>query len=439
METRRSTSTKRGECERKIKSSRHWFRARSRTFISTSRCRRCTRRKLLGPAHIAEDWIKFENMAIAAQRGSSDPTDPDGGWMPKNFAKLLPDEKGYIRLLEMEGDIVVPRKTTRSLVIPGCIVTVAMGGKDKGGSSTRNVIRLRYRKLPFSSYLLFPYQYEGADDTYPTGPLMKGRPVQILATDAANRMLDSAALKIGAPVGYDKADPELALNGGPAIHPYATWRTVDPAAIKVFTELGGDPSTMSAMFTQALTLYAELTGVLPGRIGAQTVSHTTAYAKDAELQRGAVRTVNYVNQAGEGPMLKWLDMAYQMGRDNLGKSEKISFYIDAYGGFVEIDKSFLPEKTTFDWLGAGGPQDESQKTQNKVNAALLAMKLDAINLQTQQPPRLNINAMIDEIMRSGGWLDLDAVTNGHANLAQPGQAPGVAVAALQNLTQQLPQ
>jgi hypothetical protein len=31
-------------------------------------------------------------------------------------------------------------------------------------------------------------------------------------------------------------------------------------------------------------------------------------------------------------------MAYQMGRDALKKNEKVSFYIDAYGGFVEIDK-----------------------------------------------------------------------------------------------------
>src|SRR5207248_1258557 len=102
----------------------------------------------------------------------------------------------------------------------------------------------------------------------------------------------------------------------------------------------------------------------------------------AELQRGAVRTVDYVNQTGEGAMLRWLDMAYQMGRDTMKKNEKVSFFIEAYGGFVEIDKDHLPECATFDWLGSGGPGDQNQKMQAKVNALLLASKLDAINMQT---------------------------------------------------------
>mgnify|MGYP003341375521 CR=1 FL=1 len=41
-------------------------------------------------------------------------------------------------------------------------------------------------------------------------------------------------------------------------------------------------------------------------------------------------------------MTRWLDMAYRMGRDAL--KEKISFYIGAYGGWVEIDKSFFIQR-----------------------------------------------------------------------------------------------
>lgn len=390
--------------------------------------------QVLGPAHISVDWMRFENLALAASRGSNDPNSEDGGWMPANMKKLLPDDRGFVKLLEMEGDIIVPRKTTRSFVIPNAIVTVAVGGMD-GDKSTRTVVRCRYRKYPFSSYLLFPYQYESADDAYPTSPLMKGRPVQILATDAANRMLDSAALKIQPPVGYDKADQGFGVAGGPRIAPGEMWPTVDPNAIKAYHEIGGDPATMGAMLTHALNLYAELTGVLPGRVGAQTVSHTTAYAKGAELQRGAVRTVNYVNASGQGPIARWLDIAYRMGRDNI--KGKVQFFIESYGGFVEVSKDQLPEDAVFEWLGSGAAQDENQKMQNKVNAALLASKLDQINISTGKPPRLNLNNLIDEIMRSGGWLDLDAVTNGNAALAQPAQ--GGAVAAIQNLTQQMPQ
>lgn len=391
--------------------------------------------QVLGPAHIAVDYIRFANLAIAASRGSTDPNDDDGGWIPAALKKLSPDDQGYVKLYEMEGDIVVPRKTVRSMVIPGAIVTVALGGKDGGGNSTRAVIRLRFRKYPFSSYLLFPYQYESADDTYPTGPLMKGRPIQTLATDAANRMLDSAMLKIAAPVGWDRSDATLAAMGGPKIAPYEQWETVDTNAIKVFTELGGDPATMGAMLTNAVSMYANLLGILPGRLGAQTVSHTTAFAKDAELQRGAVRTVNYVNASGQGPLLRWLDMSYQMGKDSI--REKIHFFIESYGGYVEVSKDQLPDAATFDWLGAGGAQDDSQKLQAKVNALLLAAKLDAINIQSQRPQHIDYNKAIDSVLRDGGWIDLDAIINTQSNLAQP--SPGLGVAALQNLTQQLPQ
>lgn len=392
--------------------------------------------QVLGPSNICYDPIRFENLALAASRGSSDPGDYDGGWMSANLKGVVPDNRGYVYLLEMEGDIIVPRKTARSFVIPGAIATIVIGGKEKGGSTTRAVVRFRFRKYPFSSYVLFPYHYECAGEAYPTSPLMKGRPVQILATDAANRLMDSAALKIQPPVGWDRSDAYFAARGGPTIFPGALWGTSDPAAIRAHSEIGGDPSAMSAVFQNALNLYAQLTGVMPARLGAQTLSHTTAYAKNTELQQGAVRTIDYVNAAGRGPMIKWLDMAYQMGRDSL--TGPISFFIEAYGGYVQIDKNQLPEQASYDWLGSGGPQDENQRMQNKVNSLLLASKLDQINLSTQQPPRININNAIDEVLREGGWLDLDAITNGHANLAPTQVGPGPAVAAIQNLSLQQP-
>lgn len=392
--------------------------------------------QVLGPMDISEDWIKLANIQLAANVGSTDPDKEDGGWMPKQFSKLIEDKNGYVKVIELEGDIVIPRKTTRSMVIPGAIVTIAVGDKDKGGSVSRAVIRFRFRKYPFSTYLQFPYHYEGANDAYPTSPLMKGRPIQMLATDAANRLLDSAMLKLAPPVGYDRSDTVFAQKGGPVIEPFAQWGTLD--GIKVHEEVGGDPTSLLAMFEKALTLHAELTGVLPARLGAQTVSHTTAYAKDAEIQRGAARTVAYVNQTGEGTMVRWLDMAYRMGRDSLKANEKTSFFIAEYGGFVEIDKSHLPDCVTFDWLGSGGPGDENQKQQAKVNSVLLAAKLDAINMQTGKPPHLNINSTIDEVLREGGWTDIDPITN-HDPVAGANAGPGAAVAALQNLTLPQPQ
>src|SRR3990167_2192284 len=360
---------------------------------------------IFGESHIARDWLKLANLQVAASRGSTDPNDEDGGWMPANVKKLEADKDGYVMLLEMEGDIIVPRKTVRSVVIPGTIVTVAVGAPDKAGTVTRSVIRFRFRKYPFSSYLLFPYHYESASDAYPTSPLMKGRTVQIMAVQALNRLLDSAALKNAPPVGYDKSNMQFAAEGGPVIHPYAQWGTMDP--VEVYDKIGGDPTALAGIFSTAINFYAELTGILPARLGAQTVSHTTAFAKDAELQRGAVRTVDYVDEVEDNPMERWLDMAYRMGRDSL--DGRLSVFIDAYGGFVEFSREGLPENAIFEWFGAGGPAEAAQRQQAKLQSLALALQMDQVGASLGQQPDIDLAAAKREVLREGGWQDVDII------------------------------
>lgn len=386
--------------------------------------------QVLGPGHIAEDWIKLENLHVAANKGSTDPNDMEGGWMPDNLKKVEPTEDGYVQVLEYEGDLVVPRKTVRSLVIPGAIATVVVGGKSTGGDVTKAVIRFRFRKMPYSSYLLYPYHYEGTDCSYPTSPLEKGRPVQMMATDALNRLMDSAALKNAPPVGYDRSNPVFGQSGGPVIHPYAQWESNDP--IQVYDKVGGDPAALSGTLTLAINLYAELTGVLPARLGAQTVSHTTAFAKDAELTRGAIRTVDFVNAAGQGPLTRWLYMAYDMGREAMGR-ESVSFFIDAYGGFVEVTKDQLPERSSFEWFGSGGPAEESQKMQRRMQALQLAIQMDQLNVQLGNAPSVDIPSAIRQTLREGGWTDLDAITQAQSQVSAPPPNPGAAVVAQQQL------
>ena len=193
----------------------------------------------------------------------------------------------------------------------------------------------------------------------------------------------------------------------------------------------------------SINLYAELTGVLPARLGAQTVSHTTAFAKDAELQRGAVRTVDYVRQTGHGPVTRLLDVMYDMGRRSLSSSQKISFWIDAYGGFVNIGKDELPEKAAFEWFGSGGPAEEQAKTPMRFQSLLQALQMDQINIQLGGQPVIDIEAAVREVLREGKWTDVDAITRiarpDGDDTASPGAAgafegnPGTISAALQTL------
>lgn len=397
---------------------------------------------MLGTADIACDNLRYENIAIAANKGSTDPDDDDGGWMPKYVAKVIPDKNGYVTVLEMEGDIVIPRKTVRSVVIPGAIITVALGGPEPGGSSSRAVIRFRFRKYPFSSYLHFPYLRESADSAYPESPLMKGRTLQSTSTDSVNRYLDAAALKNQPPVGYDQNNVQFALAGGPEIFPGALWGTTDP--VQVYDKIGGDPSALANAALQFIQLYQQTTGVLPSRVGAQTVSHTTAYAKNAEIERSGVRTTDYVESIGHGPLTRWLDMAYVMGRDALKSNEDFPLWVDAYGGYVELDKSMLPEKSSFEWYGAGGPQEKQKKRESRINSLMMAVKIDQLRMSMGMPPRCNLDAAVDEILREGGWEDVSSITNAAPTARGPAPAPGIsgpqeggggpAVAALQNLS-----
>lgn len=397
---------------------------------------------VLGPAHIAHDTLRYENLMLAANKGSTDPDDDDGGWMPKQLAKVVAGKGGYVDVLEMEGDIVIPRKTVRSVVIPGAIITVALGGPEPGGASSRSVIRFRFRKYPFSSYLMFPYLQESADCAYPESPLMKGRTIQSTATDSVNRYLDAAALKNSPPVGYDQNNVQFALNGGPEIYPTAQWQTTDP--VKVYTEIGGDPAALAQASLQFIQLYQQTTGVLPSRVGAQTVSHTTAFAKNAEIERSGVRTTDYVESIGHGPLTRWLGMSYEMGRNELKSSDDVTLWVDAYGGYVVLDKAMLPEKSSFEWYGAGGPQEKQKKRESRVNSLMMAVKVDQLRMSMGMPPRLNLDAAVDEVLREGGWEDVSSITNAAPTSRGPAPAPqlsgppegggGPAVAAIQNLS-----
>lgn len=376
----------------------------------------------LEPAHIAEDWVKLEALRRVAGLGSSDPDDEDGGWIKKAIDGLEANKDGYVQVLEIEGDLILP-KQTKNVVARSVIATVAVGGK-KNGETTRGLIRLRFRKYPFSSWLLHPYHYENPDDVYPTGPLMKGRPLQIMVAEAMNRLMDAAALKNTPPVGYDNSDAEFAKNGGPAIFPGAQWGTVED--VNVFDKIGGDPAAMSAVLQLAINAYSELTGILPARLGAQTVSHTTAFAKDAELSRGAVRTVDYVTQAGRGPVTRWLDMQYQMGRDAMNGS--MSFYIEDYSGFVEINKSQLPERASFQWFGSSGPAEEQSLQRSRIQSLEFVLQLDRLRAEYQAQgiqSSLDFDSAIRHVLKEGKWADVDAILNSGSLTGGDSAASGV--------------
>ena len=373
----------------------------------------------LGPAVIYTKVMNFDDFRVAASKGSDDPNSINGGWIKSQLKDLVPDKKNNIELIEMEGDFTVPRKTTRSFFLPGIIVTVAKGGNGKEAVS--KVVRIQFRKHGQNSYIEFPYHVEDINSAYPTSPLRKGWPIQKAACEALMQVVISAWLNNLPPIGYDRNDTVFAARGGPQWYPGAQWPTMGD--VKVYGNLGS-PEALFKIYVGFIQQYYDVTGVNAARLGAQTVSHTTAFAKEAELNRGTVRTVDYVRSMLKGPMTKWVDMEYRIAREHFKRS---TIYLPAsgYEGFVRIDKSHLPEEAFFELHGSGGPSEEQQKRQDRLSSAQMALQMDGMNVQLGGKPIMDIEELIRQTLREGGWIDVDAITSGGNAAQEPAQQQGV--------------
>lgn len=381
---------------------------------------------VVGPAVIYERTQKLKDLQVAAQKGSNDPDKVEGGWMPAQVKGLEGDKDGNIQLLEYEGDLVVPRRTVRSLFLPNVVVTIAIG-------TTRRVVRFRFSEQP--SYISHPYHVEDVNSPYGSGPLMKGMPVQKAASEAWMSLTDAVILNTQPPLRFDGDDPFFAGTGGPVVAPREIWSSASSVEVVQI----GEPAQLFTVFSGLLQQYADTTGINAPRLGQRTASHTTAFAKDAELQRGQVRTVDYARSVLKGPMEQWLYLEFKLGREVM-KEE--TFFIHEYGGFVTIQKKHLPDLATFDAFGAGGPAEDRADTAQKQAALAQAIQLEEAKRQLQpDAPPLDIVAIQRQILREGftnveGFfteapvgVSTSASAGGEVSVGSEG-APGAEVAAL---------
>lgn len=375
---------------------------------------------LANEGHVVEPLIldcrraRLVDLQLAAHKGSNEPTADDGGWMPASLSGLEADKDGYVDIIEAEGDFIVPRKTTGSIILTGMIITVVKNGKGE-----ERVIRMRDRQWSRSSYIEFPYHRESPMSAYAASPLMKGWPIQVAASEALCDLMDAAMLNVMPPIGWDRNDQAFAADGGPRVYPGAQWGTIGDIQVHKLS----DPGALSGVYTQLLMQYADVTGVNAPRLGAQTVSHTTAYAKEAELSRGTVRTVDYVEASLKSPLTQWLNLAYEIGRPLLRDTD---LYIADWEAWVRLSKEHLPDAVVFDAHGAGGPAEEQAKRQGKMNAMQMAIQIDSVAKGYGMDTGLKLSAAVEHVLREGGWTDVDAIVErGTGVAAGPGGAPPV--------------
>lgn len=370
---------------------------------------------IIGPGTIFCKRQKLADIVLAAKYGSKDPNDEDGGWMPTKLKGMESEKDGCVEIVRWEGDLVVERKTVDNIYIPGAICTVVVShGKPV-------VVRMAFREKPFSSYVTQPYHIEHVDSPYGAGPLMKGETLQSAGTEAFCRLLQAAILNTEPPVKYDPDDPEFASSGGPRIEPRALWAsTGDVETIKI-----GDPGQLLQVYAAIVAHYSDVTGMHAPRLGQQTVSHTTAFAKEAELSRGQVRTVDYANSLLDNALTKVLDMQFAYLKDVW--TDERDIWIPEYGGFVRVFKDAIPPGCVFEVFGSAGPAEQRARVQEQMTAIQTVIQIDQLKVQAGLGQPLDYDALQKLILKKADFADVDILfaspSQGQAGPPAPG--PGV--------------
>lgn len=368
----------------------------------------------IGPNTILHRRVKLADLRAAAQNDSS--------YLKSQLDRLTTDKSGEVEIVELEGDLVY--ETSQSTVVVRDVVITAARGTGKQASFGA----IRHRKSDGNTYLVFDYHRENTKQRNGSAPLLKGAPINRLAAQVMNELVSSGQLKVQPPLGYSRDEPSFAATGGPVVYPGAQWETTDP--INVYDEVGGDPSVFFNIFSGLLQLYSDVTGINAPRLGAQTKSHTTAFAKDVELSQGAVRTVDYVNSALDGPLQHFLEMEYRMA---LKSWKKQVVYVGAWNEFVELERAHLPDIVAFQAMGTNAPAEDAQRAQAEMQAIQLALQIDSVAIQMGRESKMDHGAIIDKILRRAGIQDVSEVTIDSAEAAPQGngQLPGILSGELQ--------
>lgn len=351
----------------------------------------------VSPAEIFTWWQRWEDLKIAARKGGTDPEDENGGWIPGMLNDLDPDpETKQVQLLEWEGDLLFEASAEETRFVPRAVVTVVLA--HKGNEATQRVIRFRRAKMP--SYITHPYHLDDPKCVYGSSPLLKGLPIQKAASEMFSRMTQAGILNVEPPISWRPTSVFMAANRGPDVSPRALW---EDAGNAITVHQIGDPLALMQIWQALKMEYSTVTGTDAPRLGQQTKSHQTAYAVDTELQRGVIRTVDYVRSFQESPARTFLHLEYAHILDALTSPTPI--YVPEFKQWVEISSAMLPKAVIYDILGAATPADDQGKTARKVAAVQLLAQLEPLVLQTGAQP-LNWNEIRKDIAKDGG-LDAD--------------------------------
>ncbi len=393
------------------------------TYLDDTCHRRYEMGSQVGPLQISCYKQYYADLLMIAEEGKTDPDDDNGGWLPENIVGIGAETTDEIELLEGTGDFLVSKTGRGTLYLQLAVATVAIyGGK-------QSLIRLKFLSTPFNPYYTQTYMQDGVGQTYGSSPLLKGRTLQRMLSLNANLLEIASMYQTLPPIRQDPNDPWAAARGQTLLQPgqmYDSATGLEPIEF-------GNPTAMFANYQGLDQAYAQLTGINAARIGAQTKSHTTAFANASELERGQVRIIDFIASAQDNVFTSYLQKEYWMARRFRGRR---SFLMQKYGVYVTIDSNFLPKDVTFEVFGAGTPAVDQAEQQRKDTSLQRAVQIDTLQTQMGNNPR-----PLDMTRIKYGLLD-DAGIADAEEYAQPseqgspgipdgtGQLPGIATGAV---------
>ncbi len=341
----------------------------------------------------------------------------DRGWMMARVNRLehmgsAKDRRGIVEIIEAEGDFIVPR-SRGTIHLPNSIITVAIG------SNGAETVRYRTNSQKFPSYACAHYMREDVKSAYGVSPLMKGMPIQEVATLALNDLAAAGVLNARPPVAYDRNDAAFAAQGGPDIYPGAKWSTDAPD--RVMVQRMADVTALLNTYLAFTKKYEDLTGVNDPRMGGQARSHTSATAADIEATRGMARTSDFADDLADGVLPTILSMEFAiMKAETKGK---ISIPMDTAGipGWLRIAMPDLADRVQFIVNGSSGFMKEQSRVQQFIAATQFALQTAGFAAQLGQQIDINFVEIIQEAFNNAGIQNASRFVR-----ATEGAAPGIA-------------
>lgn len=367
--------------------------------------------------NISPSVIRSKRQHLDALKKAASSGGPERGWVASQLRQLEPDKDRTLELIEIEGDILVP-KSRGSIFLPNVILTIAVDSKNA------RPVRLLENPTPFRSYVTGYYMRKDVDSPYGVSPLMMGQPIQEAASLIFNELAAAAAINARPPVAYDRFDANLAAAGGPEIFPGAQWPTDSPNAIEV-QEIG-DVSALLNAYLALLKQYEDLTGVNDPRRGGPIKSHTSATGNELEATRGVLRTDDFVAGEEQGPITTILGMEYAIIKERMKSQIAVPINSGGINGWANISSSHLADRVSFNVEGSAGTLDKAQSNREFEAATLFALQLMQAGAQMGVAVPLKLQELVIERYTRAGINDATRFV-GTAQDVSEGAETGLAV------------